>query len=128
MREIKFRVWDIKNKKWIDSWWLQFGSYNRLITDIGCYINLSEHSHDYIIQQFTGLKDKTGKEIYEGDILRMRSANPPQEFTYQISFCEKDARYILHDKKTSWFAFTFLWSMWEIVVVGNIFENPELLK
>jgi uncharacterized phage protein (TIGR01671 family) len=121
MREIKFRVWNIKNKKWIDSWWLQFGSYNRLITDIGCYINLSEHSHDYIIQQYTGLKDKNCKEIYEGDIVKF--IQWPNQSPLQIVF--KDGVFTYDN---TFYDFDGLLYPNECEIIGNIFETPDLLK
>ena len=55
MREVKFRVWD-KTEKIV---WYEF--------NIG--IGGQSETKQFILMQFTGLKDKTGKEIYEGDIL-----------------------------------------------------------
>ena len=73
MREIKFRAWDKKQARF------QFGCCNLCLTldghllwQFGCQSPdwLSEEdSSNYILQQFTGLKDKNGKEIYESDIL-----------------------------------------------------------
>jgi uncharacterized phage protein (TIGR01671 family) len=120
-RELKFRIWDNENKNWIDSWWLQFGSYNRLITDIGCYINLSEHSHNYIIQQYTGLKDKNCKEIYEGDIVKF--IQWPNQSPLQIVF--KDGVFTYDN---TFYDFDGLLYPNECEIIGNIFETPDLLK
>lgn len=66
MRELKFRCWDSRNNRWcdIDSWLPPFPAM----------FNLNEifsfaEKHGIYIQQYTGLKDRDGKEIYEGDIL-----------------------------------------------------------
>jgi uncharacterized phage protein (TIGR01671 family) len=57
MREIKFRAWDRKDKLWVAGF------------SIGQSGTLSELG-DKVFMQYTGLKDKTGKEIYEGDVVR----------------------------------------------------------
>lgn len=73
-------------------------------------------------QQYTGLTDSKGKEIYEGDILLEYIANETQT---KLGICKE----ILGGWKI--FAYpdsSICWHGWKQEVIGNIFENPELLK
>ena len=82
----------------------------------------------YIIEQCTGLKDKNGKLIYEGDIVKRHSKYDEEEkdIMLQVEWNYKGGRYITTDKKHG----TWFFSMfdYEYEIVGNIHENPELLE
>jgi len=100
MRELKFRAWNTNWKEY----------------EYGCYD--VEPSPDYIFEQYTGLKDKNGKEIYEGDIYKQFIEDSPNEERIIIDFVE-----YIH-----LFAYFFDNKNHEIEVIGNIHENPELLE
>lgn len=72
MRELKFRVWDNKNKKFLpESHFAILGSGKVIVTLSGYYEHFTNKTQDdYVVQQYTGLQDSTGKEIYEGDIIK----------------------------------------------------------
>jgi uncharacterized phage protein (TIGR01671 family) len=136
MREIKFRAWDKRLSRWI------YTGYH-VIGEVTCFramdIYLIETMHltpeclstldrwnDIVEMQFTGLKDKNGKEIYEGDIVRpFADELSTAEIKYfvpgfQIATKRKDRK---DDKYLFWNYFED-----EIEIIGNIYENPELLK
>lgn len=108
MREIKFRAWDKRyNKLW--SW-----EYITEHMNFGVF-----DSKDWELMQFTGLKDKNNKEIYEGDILTAFELPNKKYFLVEWdNFCSK---------------FSFPYSVKcvdgqrQYEVIGNIYENPELL-
>lgn len=121
MREIKFRAWFPKDH------WISLTEGHK---DTGCFIydyqatiyeeceTLNPDEKDIFIEQYTGLKDMEGKEIYEGDIMEYycQSTRYFSEITYsEGSFWMFGnlMRYILQ---------------YSAVVIGNIHENKELLN
>jgi uncharacterized phage protein (TIGR01671 family) len=128
VREIKFRVWDKTNKRMgliinIDYFHELSGIllyrlfYYDLDEDVEDWANNCITGDEGILMQYTGLKDKNGKEIYEGDLM----THP--------DFKVKDVGSVTFLKGC------FLLSGWDCVrtdfskgeVIGNIYENPELL-
>lgn len=133
MREIKFRAWDKKSKKMRTVESIGFGelSYYKegypvanmigrdCINDKDIIIHRDSYQHE--IMQYTGLKDKNGIEIYEGDIVRC----------YGGEFCQGVYEYdesIRIDSLTNPFTMLCLTESENLEVVGNIYKNPELLE
>lgn len=114
-REIKFRAWDKANKKWIkdDSFVVspQYGGPLPWRSD-GKIGFASDFDAD--LCQYTGLKDRNGKEIYEGDILRLDSIRTTGSVIWGHQGWEVDG----HDDISL--------TMFEII--GSIYQNPELIS
>lgn len=104
---MRFRVWDKENKKYISD-----AGNLRVMT-----LAEIEESDKYDLEQCTGLKDRNGKLIYEGDILK--TSYPRTEF-YSVNFWE-DGYY---DNNCNEFYVRNRLS----IVVGNIHENSKLLE
>ena len=113
MRDIRFRAWDKEAK--------QFEEENgAFITQDDMDLNtvIKWIQEKYILMQYTGLHDKQGKEIYEGDIVGLKGFRREE-----VGFTK------LHDGETGDVIGMGYDSCWEdMEVIGNIYENPELLK
>ena len=120
MREIKFRAWDKVSKKILYQESLAILTNGKVIITAPKVLDVNQKDETYLdrtgefeIQQFTGLLDKKGKEIYEGDIIGEK----------EVYFDKKTASFDLKGSNLR------LWASAGInEIQGNIYENPELLK
>lgn len=129
-RVLKFRAWDKKRmvhftqKPWVCS------EYNSICWEVDEekekeYLGCLDLEDDFVLMQFTGLLDKSGKEIYEGDIINfdpLKSNYKP--FIGVVTYSEFGTRFI--GRVEDWGDYQFYGK--ETEIIGNIYENPELLK
>lgn len=127
MREILFRAWDSKGKFMLD------GSYGNWVSfdgtpyeEANCKHNTPnieiEPSEELILMQFTGLTDKNGVRIFEGDIVKYGNDLPSEVVFENQQFCAtirgSNIRTHLH----------VMGGVNKWAIIGNIHQNPELLK
>jgi hypothetical protein len=110
MREIKFRAWDNENNKMIDPF--LYAKEN------GRFIGLITDSDDLTPMQYTGLKDKNGKEIYEGDIMDYGLGR-----TFYISFVGGSFVATFNER-----VINTMIPFYNYSAIGNIYETPHLIK
>lgn len=128
-RVIKFRAWDIEKE---EMGFLTSNALKELMLN-DCFEKLQEQ---YDIMQFTGLKDSKGKETYEGDILKSKlsrlslSDKDTEEVLSVVKFSKGSFRAILHNIIERYYGAQYeaCRDFSDFEVIGNIYENPELLK
>ena len=142
MREIKFRAWDPESddngymvysdgrdkKNWPCGYDFWFDNENKLVCrwheDYDDSFGYTQENSGSLanIMQFTGLLDKNGKEIYEGDIFKTRSG-----VVAVVEYDEKNSRFlgwtVERERKI-----VYVGRGPAVEVIGNIHENPELLE
>ena len=120
-REIKFRAWDCNLKIMISPYCeLKDGNFwGEDCTNTGYSV---KHEH---VMQYTGLKDCKGKEIYEGDIL---SGHSDGNVKVEWSNVNGGWECFFDDEANIGIAEMCTWFGNNAIVIGNVFENPELLK
>lgn len=131
MREIKFRAWD-KNRNlmctsdiaghWKTDYLLDL---EMTVWDTSKGLSFDGIVEDtFEFMQYTGLKDKNGKEIYEGDIIEwVNWSNNESKLITIIEYENDYAAFFLGN----WYERSFPETSEEALIIGNIYENPELL-
>ena len=126
-REIKFRAWhkDLKKMFKIGQITLEKGTWNFEPNDRD-FIGMSiPYQPSFVLMQYTGLHDKNGKEIYEGDIVQGLFADQEElEIKGQVIYSNGQASYIIIASNNDEWELGYLDNL---EVISNIYDNPELL-
>lgn len=124
-REIKFRVWDVENKEMLEVQKLDFEPTfygGRIAIRPDQYSDYFD-PEDMILMQYTGLHDKNGKEIYEGDIVEI--IRPCILERGEVKFI--NGCFAIKSKDTLLMLYQCEINNFKLKAIGNIYDNPELL-
>jgi uncharacterized phage protein (TIGR01671 family) len=125
-REILFRGWNKKNKRWLYGYYVVNGGEHFIAP--GAFVNDLAFYEDYVVEadsvgQYTGIKDAKGVKIFEGDII------VNQAYPYIIQYHEEYSQFVAVPKPDVTIAFYQQWvNECGLVVIGNVHEDQELIK
>ncbi len=133
MRKMQFRAWDLKNKKMYDLDYIVFDGYEiteySLLADNGRRMQRFVDSEEYdnaVLMQWTGLKDSKGKDIFEGDICKGAGWN--DQDANQVGIVKWHGMGFIVKNISNQCRGGEVNLTEKLKVIGNIYENPELLK
>ena len=145
MREILFRGKQLDRGEWVEGWYemYPFGKWpvkTSIIPSEGAKAGHYEHVEvdSSTVGQYTGLKDKNGKRIFDGDILHIAKIadglggyyQPPLDYPVNVvvkwDLCAWMWETLCDDKR--YISFPDAWCHYECEIIGNITDNPELLE
>ena len=144
MREILFRGKRMDNGEWVEGWYqpeTTIKHWDGIQETVGVTIAYKVEDgflEDTLVDpptvgQYTGLNDKHGKRIFEGDIVAQNwyDYDEPRDDSFgKVVFCEYDCSFSVMDvNKDGFMPLGRCGSYhWEVEVIGNIHDNPEMLK
>lgn len=134
----KFRAWDKKTKSFINDCdiVLDLISGKVYAGDIGLTDSINDVTDQIVLMQSTGLKDKNGVEIFEGDILNFIEVTNEGLKEYVTDVKWEDCSFVVKSGGKDYDTFLAAWAgnpattypLFETEVIGNIHANPELLS